>query len=251
MRLSTLATEVLWRRSEVRVACRSAFGGEMAPLHASRLVVTLPLGVLTAPAGELGAVVFTPGVSAKTKAVSHLAMGNVLRLTLRFRERFWTNPLRVHSRHRSELGRLSFVHAPRAPIPTWWTTYPLETPLLTAWAGGPSADELLARGEASIVHAALESLTHAFGAKRSLVEGALEKTFFHDWAADPFARGAYSYPLVGGADAGKLLSRPVEDTLFFAGEATAASPDNGTVQGALASGKRAARQVLRSLRSSK
>jgi monoamine oxidase len=38
---------------------------------------------------------------------------------------------------------------------------------------------------------------------------------------------------------------PVEDTLFFAGEATCSPPDHGTLDGAVESGRRAAREVLR------
>ena len=45
----------------------------------------------------------------------------------------------------------------------------------------------------------------------------------------------------------KILAQPVEGTLFFAGEAT--DPDQtGTVAGALASGYRAARELLEALR---
>jgi monoamine oxidase len=65
----------------------------------------------------------------------------------------------------------------------------------------------------------------------------------HDWSRDPFARGAYAYVLAGGGDPGAELARPVARTLFFAGEATA--DDAGTVEGAIASGERAARQVRR------
>jgi monoamine oxidase len=51
---------------------------------------------------------------------------------------------------------------------------------------------------------------------------------------------------VGGTKAAKQLARPIDQTLFFAGEAT--EPDqSGTVSGAIASGRRAAREVLRSL----
>lgn len=70
----------------------------------------------------------------------------------------------------------------------------------------------------------------------------------HDWMNDPFSRGVYSYQLVGGADAPSDLARPIDGTLFFAGEATDTSGATGTVHGAIASGVRAASQVLRSLR---
>jgi monoamine oxidase len=71
----------------------------------------------------------------------------------------------------------------------------------------------------------------------------LVATFRHDWDSDPLSRGAYSYALAGGATATQRLARPVDDTLFFAGEAPACA-DRGTVEGALRSGFRAARHVL-------
>jgi monoamine oxidase len=69
----------------------------------------------------------------------------------------------------------------------------------------------------------------------------------HDFSNDPRARGAYSYCRPGGAKASEALSTPLGNALFLAGEAT----DHrypGTVAGAIASGQRAAKQVLESLR---
>jgi monoamine oxidase len=50
--------------------------------------------------------------------------------------------------------------------------------------------------------------------------------------------------LVGGLQARAALAQPVEDTLFFAGEATNSDGHTATVHGAIASGQRAAREVL-------
>jgi monoamine oxidase len=72
----------------------------------------------------------------------------------------------------------------------------------------------------------------------------LDAAYFHDWQTDPFSRGAYSYGAVGSDDAQQTLATPVENTLFFAGEATDATGHNGTVHGAIASGRRAAREIL-------
>jgi monoamine oxidase len=69
----------------------------------------------------------------------------------------------------------------------------------------------------------------------------------HNWRDDPFARGAYSYLVVGGTDAPTKLSRPLEQTLFFAGEATDPEGRTGTVHGAIATGRRAAEQLLGAL----
>ena len=79
--------------------------------------------------------------------------------------------------------------------------------------------------------------------RRELEEN-LDAWASHDWRADPFARGAYSYVGVGGSNAPRALGRPVEGTLFFAGEATNGE-QIGTVAGALGSGRRAARELLR------
>jgi monoamine oxidase len=66
----------------------------------------------------------------------------------------------------------------------------------------------------------------------------------HNWQADPFARGAYSYVAVGGGGAREALRTPLADTLYFAGEATDTEGEAGTVAGALQSGMRAARELL-------
>ena len=85
-------------------------------------------------------------------------------------------------------------------------------------------------------------MARVFGAKRSSLERNLIATWTHDWQRDPFSRGAYSYPGVGGIEAHKELAKPVQSTLFFAGEATNGR-QNGTVAGAIESGQRAAAEV--------
>jgi monoamine oxidase len=67
------------------------------------------------------------------------------------------------------------------------------------------------------------------------------------WGTDPWSRGAYSHVLPGQGDpasgARARLSRPAEDRIFVAGEAT--SPDfYGTAHGAWMEGERAAREAL-------
>ena len=79
---------------------------------------------------------------------------------------------------------------------------------------------------------------------RSMAAGA----WLHDWEHDLFARGAYSHARVGGADAPPRLAQPIAGTLFFAGEAADPEGHTGTVDSALGTGRRAARQVLSALR---
>jgi monoamine oxidase len=65
----------------------------------------------------------------------------------------------------------------------------------------------------------------------------------HNWQADEYARGAYSYVPAGALSASERMSQPVDGTLFFAGEHTDLSSNWGTVHGALGSGTRAAEQI--------
>jgi monoamine oxidase len=71
--------------------------------------------------------------------------------------------------------------------------------------------------------------------------------YLHDWQADPFACGAYSYVVAGGGNARELLARPLKGTLFFAGEAADTGGESGTVAGALESAKRAVDRLISSL----
>lgn len=230
VRLACVVEEVRWRRGLVEVAYRSAAGTQTRSLRARTAVVALPLGVLKTAQSETGAVRFDPEPPALRAAVEKIEVSHVCKLVLRFREPFWDQGL-------------DFLHDRRGDFPTWWTASPWQVPILTAWAGGPRADALADLEETALVDRALGSLSRALGVGRSRVEESLESWRVHDWRRDPYSRGAYSYVGVGGLPAQKALARPCAGTLFFAGEAT--EPDEmGTVSGAIASGQRAARQIL-------
>jgi monoamine oxidase len=234
VRRSTAVRRVAWRRGAVRL---STSRGE---IRARRVLVTLPIGVLSASAGR-GALAFDPDPPGLRRALSGLAMGDVVRLVLRFRDPFWRDSPRVRQSGEDDPN---FVHFFGAAFPTWWTCAPVEASVLTAWAGGPSASTLRSLPRERIVRTAVETLAAGLGISVSRIARRLLDWDLHDWTGDPYARGAYSYALVGGATAGRRLMRPVEDTLFFAGEAVGEG-DSGTVPAAIASGERAARQIIR------
>ena len=129
-------------------------------------------------------------------------------------------------------------------FPTFWTTLPVRTPLLVAWAGGPRAARMSKATKSEVIEHAFASFVSLFGERMDLAES-LAGAWVHGWLRDPFARGAYSHVLVGGDDAVDRLAKPLGGTLFFAGEATDTGGEAGTVAGALQSGERAAREVLR------
>ncbi len=228
---------IAWRRGAVRLATTR---GEIRARHA---LVTVPIGVLRAPAGVPGAIAFDPDPPALRRALSGLAMGDVVRLVLRFRDPFWREAPLVARSARSGDAEPNFFHFFGAPFPTWWTCAPVEAAVLTAWAGGPAASTLRSLPRTRIVRTAIETFAAGIGVPARRVARKLLDWDLHDWTADPHSRGAYSYALVGGATAGRRLMRPIEDTLFFAGEAVGKG-DSGTVPAAVASGERAARLIL-------
>jgi monoamine oxidase len=239
LQLESIATSIQWRPGEVTVAARAPAGAPLGPFHARRLIVALPLGVLQAPAGEAGAVRFSPALAHREAALPRLAMGHVIKLLFAFKERFWQSALD------DELG---FLIADEQPFRGWWTGYPVYAPVLVAWAAGPPSDRLAGLTSEQRADRALASLARLLGISRGRVDEQLVTWSTHDWTTDPFARGAYSYVCVGGMRAQEILARPVEDTLFFAGEATELSGNQATVHGALYTGVRAADEALHSLR---
>jgi monoamine oxidase len=117
----------------------------------------------------------------------------------------------------------------------------MRAPLLTAWAGGPKAARLTGSSTRKLVRAALASVESVLGKGAS---AELAAAHAQDWMHDPCSRGGYSYLLVGGEGAREQLAEPIDGTIFFAGEATD-SEEAGTVAGALRSGQRAAREILK------
>jgi monoamine oxidase len=131
-------------------------------------------------------------------------------------------------------------------VPVWWTLAPARARVLVGWAGGPDAERLAARSRADALRGAIASVARGLGLAPAAIERRLEGADLVDWSADRLARGGYAVFPVGSAGAADALAAPVGETLFFAGEATDADAA-GTVEGALRSGERAAREVLASL----
>ena len=117
---------------------------------------------------------------------------------------------------------------------------PEKLPMITGWAPFRSAELLSGKSPEFVVARCLETLRRLLGTAIGDLQQSLEGAYFHDWQSDPFSRGAYSYAKVGADGAQEELGRPLENTLFFAGEAADVSGHNGTVHGAIASGQRAA-----------
>ncbi len=237
MQLQTVVTDVQWRSGCVEIQAERL--GAPCRASARTAVITVPLAVLQAPAAARGAIRFTPAIESKQPALERILCGPVLKVMLRFRHAFWAE--HDGGRH----ADASFFHSPDAGFPTLWTPLPVRAPLLSAWVGGPAAARLCESSDEDIVRAAMAAVAAVF--RGCDVEAELESAHLHNWARDPFARGAYSYLGVGGGHARERLAAALGGTLFFAGEATDVTGEPATVTGALRSGARAAREVIRHL----
>jgi len=220
--LETAVTAIEWKRGEVRVQTANA---ELPEVNAQRAVIALPLSVM-----QTGSVRISPQPIAAAEAMAALAMGSASRITLVFRERFWE----------TAADGLSFLFAPGEAVPVWWSSAPDASPTLTGWIGGPRA----AAGPVGdmLRDAALATLGKVFG--RDDLDSLLLSWHTHDWQRDPLVRGAYSYAPAGAVQASQVLARPVEDTLYFAGEHTDTTGHWGTVHAALRSGLRVMERLL-------
>ena len=95
-----------------------------------------------------------------------------------------------------------------------------------------------------MVEHSLQTLSTLLRVSQSELQNTFGEAYFHDWQTDPFSLGAYSYGKVGANEAQQALVEPIQNKLYFAGEATDTAGNNGTVHGAIASGYRAAKQIL-------
>jgi hypothetical protein len=220
---------IVWRRGAVAIEAGGSEGSRL--YQADRALISVPLGVLQA-----GLIEFLPRPVDVLTHANRLSAGAVMRMLLVFKRKFWSEGL-------------SFLFAPTESPPTWWTPMPHQAPMLTGWAGGPRAAALLRlvtkEGDAgALLDQCLAALSKIFALSLSDIRESLVSWHFHDWQGDEFARGAYSYVPAGALDAPEKISRPVEDTLYFAGEHVDTTGHWGTVHAALATGASAARQVL-------
>jgi monoamine oxidase len=222
IRLQTVVTSVDWTGHSVRI--ETADGQRF---EADQVVITLPLGIL-----QSGKVCFTPELPAeKQTAIANLRMGPVIKLVYRFDETVMPS------------GVLA-LHGANNP-PMWWSpsfghpSHEEGRQVVTAFASGDWARELLALGETGALEKGVRTLETELNRN-------LQPTASHlvNWPEDPFALGGYSVATPGHAGARDELARPVGNRLYWAGEATAPNRMAATVHGAYASGRRAASEIL-------
>lgn len=226
--LNTRVDLIEWSRKKVRIHAFSPNGESSQEGVAA--VVTVPLGVLKA-----GDVIFDPPLpDEKQRSIDTLGYGDVTKVILCFDAAVRRTVLgkSVFLAHEdSGFFFLPFYGIKQAPV------------VVEGFLAGRRARELFDRPEEDVVRETIKMLAQMMPTLD--LNSRLQRAWVVDWKLDSFSRGAYSFPsMAGGLDARRRLAAPVDDTLFFAGEATNYDGEHATIHGALDSGGRAAREVL-------
>jgi monoamine oxidase len=191
-------------------------------IAADQAIIALPSTII-ADTPEL----FAPALPDKTEAAAGLPLGlaDKLFLSLDGAEEFEQDSRLV--------GRTD-----RAATATYHMR-PFGRPQIEVYFAGRLAHELEAAGDGAFVDFAVSELTGLLGAGFAR---RVKPILNHRWGQDPFARGSYSYARPGKADCRAMLATPVDERLFFAGEACSLR-DFSTAHGAWFTGVAAAEQV--------
>jgi monoamine oxidase len=222
LRVACPVTRIDWRGRDVVI--ESASGR----LTARQVILTLPSNVLAG-----GGVEFLPALPAeKLQAAADLPLGANLKVFLKIEGEPFGPPRDVQLPTRYDRADCAFLHL-----------HPFDRPLVAGYFGGDIARELEAAGLAAAADFLESELAFGFG---EAVRGRFTALATSGWMADPLAGGAYSYARPGAAAARAALAAPLDERLFFAGEAT--SPhDFATAHGAYLSGLAAAEAALADL----
>lgn len=198
--------------------------------HSQCTIITLPVGVL-----KTKAVTFTPELPlAKQRAIQRLQMGVLNKVYLRFSSIFWDKESDI-------IGTISATAKPWIEFINFYRF--IQQPILMAFVAGSYAQQIEKWPPQNVIAGVMRVLRNIYGDDIPDPEGYLMTA----WNQDPFAQGSYSYLPVGVAGSEcDALAEPVNNRLFFAGEATNYETLS-TTHGAYMSGKRAAELAIRLL----
>jgi monoamine oxidase len=204
--------------TEVRAIVKT--GDVHRRLAADHLICTVPFPVLRKVE------IVPPLPAEKQRAIAELDLTSVARIFLQTRTRFW-EPQGLSGVLLTDRPWAVFTHTPDPAS---------RRGILESYSAGAEARRV-AKTQSPLLLAARETAS-AFPELPDQLEGGTAKL----WDEDEWARGAYTWFKPGQMRALLPLAGRTEGRLLFAGEHTSDHP--GWMQGALASGVRAAREVM-------
>lgn len=201
-------------------------------ISADKVLVTIPVNAL-AGTNSHAAIVFDPPLPEYQTAAANIGFGEVMKIVMEFRNPFWNADGGFFISNQS--------------FRTWWTQLPDNAAILTGWAGSNAAKALQDLSKEDLLEKAFESLSAIFSLPVDEIKGELLDFYISNMQKEPFIRGGYSYSTPESGSAIKLLNEPVNNKIFFAGEAIYEGAHPGTVEAALVSGNDAADKIITAL----
>ncbi|KAL4499923.1 hypothetical protein ABPG72_015272 [Tetrahymena utriculariae] len=207
------------------VVVMDAFGYEY---RADHVVVTVPVSQL-----KNNSINFIPPLpQEKQKAIQLLQMGQGGKLHMKFKERFWPS------------NTYSFIL--RTKIGLIWNCSYLRSKntfvLCALISGQTSIDMNDPNKRKEMMSELFSKLEQVFKVKKN-VEGLLLDYIWTDYNTTKYIEGVYSFPSINLGSYRSVLAQPINNQLFFAGEAT--DPKYfATMNGALDTGIREAQRII-------
>ncbi|MCW3084840.1 MAG: FAD-dependent oxidoreductase [Bacteroidetes bacterium] len=228
----TEVKKIKWQKGRVEIICMS---GQV--FEAPKVMITVSLGVLISE-NETCSIAFSPAIPAKITAAKQMGFGPIVKINFEFSTVFWNDANFKNSV--IQIPDLGFLNSENE-IPVWWTRAP-DQPFLVGWAGGSNAEKLKQLSDDVLLKKAIASIAAAMNTTETIINEQLTAHAISNWGNDPFTKGAYSYDTPETGEAKKILSEPLEDTIFFAGEAL--GDHTGTVEAAMENAKQVVKKVL-------
>lgn len=198
--------------------------------NGNKVIVSVPVSVLQ-KALAIASINFTPPLDDYVKAAKQIGYGAVIKVVLQFKEALW----------KKDTG---FIISDEI-FPTWWTQLPDLVPLLTGWAGGSKAEGLSIETDDELLEKALLSLSNIFNLPVNDIREKLLAAKVFNWQKNEWSLGGYSYSTPESGGAKKLLNTPVNNTVYFAGEALYDGESPGTVEAAIVHAKETTAKLLK------
>lgn len=221
IKINTPVTKIDWSASQIKVF------SEGKEFLCDKVIITFSVAVL-----QQKLISFDPKLPAeKQKAVDSIKMGDVIKLHMVFKEPFWPKD--------------AWLFIAKLPFLAWWpSNFGRENTdhVLTAFITNKEARDLSKLSETEVIDKALDYLGKAFS--KHDIRSLFIKGKMISWTNNPWTKGGYSFIPPGAFGSRQELAKPVDNKLFFAGEATAHDTNPATVHGAIESGLRAAKEVM-------
>jgi len=200
VKLETAVSKIKWGPEGVEVTANGQ------RYHAQKIVITVPTGVLLS-----GKIEFDPPLPAwKKEAIEKLPMGRYDKVAIAFDR--GALPSMPAASHIAPLD----VGAQVGELPIEMVARPFDSDVVVGFIGGDAAKLLETEGKEKMLARTVERLKRIYGDQ---IEDQVARTFVTDWSADPWALGAFSAAKPGFQHMRARLQKPIDDTLFWAGEA--------------------------------